>query len=128
MEGKIRAQRATIFKFLRLCESALPAPEAETSVEFVEGKELIIDNLWNKVDAVNDGIIEGVTPDYEMTIGPEVLKAFNDMEKEFDQAFEMFDRMMVQLHTTKEKVKRQAVQPLQPLQLPENLTLNTNGK
>lgn len=95
---------------------------------YLEGKKGIITSMWSKIDATNDEIIEGVTTEYEVTVGPEFKPTFEVMGKEFEEAFNQFDAIMVLIHTNLNNLTKQEKIQVQPLQLPENLVLNTNNR
>lgn len=128
MENKIKAQRANIAKFLDFCDAVMKSPEAGTSRGYLEGKDRMITGLWNKIDAANDEIIQGYTSEEEVVEAPVVKVAFVAMQQEYERAFKQLDEITVQICTRLEKISNEAEVKVQPLQLPENLVLNTTNK
>ncbi len=127
MEGKIKSHRANIAKFLEFCEDVSKSPEIKTSKGYLDGKSKMIDCMWNRIQNTNDEIAEGITSELEVTVGPnfEVIRGL--MEKEFDRAFVMFDTVTILICKAVESLSRPAEVKVQPLQLPENLVLQTGN-
>lgn len=116
MEGKINAQTANMQKCIGLCEGVLNMPEPNITKSYLEGKSKLISELWVKIDATNDTLMETID-------ATEQLKIDYFIKKFYDTAFNMYDKTTVKLLAKLEKFKP-AVQPqAQPLQLPPNVLL-----
>lgn len=128
MENKIKLLRSNIGKFLEFCKTVKAVPEQDLSKGYLEAKSQLIVGMWSKIDNTNDEIMETFTDEYEVTVGPEVSKSFASSKEGYAQAFAMFDSVTIHIHTVLEKLNKQGNPQVQPLQLPENLVLNTSNK
>lgn len=83
---------------------------------YLEGKKVMIANMWHRIEGINVEIAENV--DEQTEVGLAYLK------KDYDTAFSLLDKVTIRILTKLEKYS----QTIPPLQLPENLVLNTNDK
>lgn len=127
MEGKVKAQRASIAQFLKYCEQVFKAPEVKTSKGYLEGKEKMIGAMWSTINAVNTEIVENVTPEFKVTVDPEFETNHKLMQGEYERAFENFDKVTILICTAMETLRKGDIPKVQPLQLPENLVLQTSN-
>lgn len=115
MDKKINAQRANIKKFVAYCEAVMGMPEPNITKGYLDAKSKIIADFFVKLDSGNDELIgeieeEDRTDEYFT-------------KKEFEIAFQMYDKVFIRIHSKLEKFNKVA-----DIQLPENLVLNTGEK
>lgn len=106
------------------CDSVMQVSEADKG--YFNAKKSIIGRMWSKIDTTNDYIIENITPEDEITNGPDFNATFQSMQQEYEQAFIMFDKVTVQIYTAIERLDKSSIKS-QPLQLPDNLVIHTNN-
>lgn len=115
MDKKINAQRGNIKKFVAYCEAVMGMPEPNITKGYLDAKSKIIADFFVKLDSGNDELIgeieeEDRTDEYFT-------------KKEFEIAFQMYDKVFIRIHSKLEKFNKVA-----DIQLPENLVLNTGEK
>lgn len=128
MENKLKPLRDSMERFQQFCTNVQAIDEQDLSKGYLEAKNQLVVGMWSKIDNTYEEVIEVFTEEYEVTVGPEVSKALAAMKHEYAQAFGMYDSVTVHIHKALEKLSKQENPQMPPLQLPENLVLNTNNK
>lgn len=115
-------------KFQQFCTNVKAMAERDLSKGYLEAKNQLVGGMWSKIDNTYEEIIEVCTEEYEVTVDPEVSKVLQAIKKEYAQAFDMYDSVTIYIQEALEKLTKKENPQIPPLQLPENLVLNTNNK
>jgi len=116
MDNQIKVQRINISKFNPYCEAVINMPEPNLSKGYLDAKNKIISEMWQKLDNANDEIVEGADPND--------LQSNYFTQKEFEKAFAMYDRVIIRIQTKLDKLEKTSTQPA-TINLPANMVLNT---
>lgn len=116
MENEIRTLWINVTKFVSYCEAVLTMLEPNINKGYLEAKNKIISEFRSKVDNANDEILQDDEVDQEDDYFT---------KKEYDKAFQMYDKVSIRIQNKMEKFEKPPVQ-LGAVTLPENMVLNAN--
>lgn len=116
MDNKIESQRNNVDKFITYCEAVIGMPEPNVTKGYLDAKNKIITEFWNKLDRNHDEIVQ------EVEEGDMRSNYFT--QRYYDKAFNLYDKVMIKIQTKLEKFEKVTGTP--NITLPKELTLNTN--
>ncbi len=124
MEGKFIVQKMNIAKFITYCEAVMQASDPVTQAKgYFIAKNSIIKRIWSNIDSTNDYINANVTAEDKVTNGPDFNSLHQSIQKDYEEAFIMLDKVTVRICMTIEQLEKPETK-VQPLQLPENLFIH----